>query len=63
MDASCYEEWVRRNPINDYTMPRSSLIKGHKAEAMLERVFGEVRLEELARPFYCASVNLRGNSW
>ena len=28
---------------------------------MLERVFGEVRLEELARPFYCASVNLRGN--
>ena len=29
---------------------------------MLERVFGDVRLEELARPFYCASVNLRGNS-
>ena len=62
MDACCYEEWVRRNPINDYTIPRSSLIKGQKAEAMLERVFGEVRLEELARSFYCASVNLRGNS-
>ena len=29
---------------------------------MLERVFGDVRLEELARSFYCASVNLRGNS-
>ncbi len=62
MDAICYEEWVRRNPINDYTVPRSSLIKGRKAEAMLERVFGDVRLEELARPFYCASVDLRGNS-
>jgi predicted acylesterase/phospholipase RssA len=62
IDAVCYEEWVRRNPINDYTVPRSSLIKGQKAEAMLERVFGDVRLEELARPFYCASVNLRGNS-
>jgi NTE family protein len=62
MDATCYEEWVRRNPINDYTFPRSSLIKGQKAEAMLERVFGDVRLEELARSFYCASVNLRGNS-
>jgi predicted acylesterase/phospholipase RssA len=62
MDATCYEEFVRRNPINDYTVPRSSLIKGQKAEAMLERVFGDVRLEELARPFYCASVNLRGNS-
>ncbi len=61
MDACCYEEWVRRNPINDYTLPRAALIKGHKAEAMLERTFGEARLEELARPFYCASVNLRGN--
>ena len=29
---------------------------------MLERVFGDARVEELARPFYCASVNLRGNS-
>jgi NTE family protein len=61
IDACCYEEWVRRNPINDYTLPRKALIKGHKAEAMLERVFGDVRLEELARSFYCASVNLRGN--
>jgi len=61
IDACCYEEWVRRNPINDYTLPRKALIKGNKAEAMLERTFGEVRLEELVRSFYCASVNLRGN--
>jgi NTE family protein len=61
IDACCYEEWVRRNPINDYTLPRHALIKGHKAEAMLERVFGDLRVEELARSFYCASVNLRGN--
>jgi NTE family protein len=61
IDACCYEEWVRRNPINDYTLPRHALIKGHKAEAMLERVFGEQRVEELARSFYCASVNLRSN--
>lgn len=61
IDAHCYEEWVRRNPINDYTIPRHSLIKGNKAEAMLDRVFGETRLEELARSFYCASVDLRGN--
>jgi NTE family protein len=61
MDACCYEEWVRRNPINDYTVPRHALIKGHKAEAMLERVFGDLRAEELPRSFYCASVNLRGS--
>ena len=61
MDACCYEEWVRRNPINDYTLPRHALIKGHKAEAMLERVFGDGRVEELTRSYYCASVNLRSN--
>ncbi len=61
IDACCFEEWVRRNPINDYTLPRTSLIKGRKAEAMLERAFGELRVEELARSFYCASANLRGS--
>jgi EmrB/QacA subfamily drug resistance transporter len=61
IDACCYEEWVRRNPINDYTVPRHSLIRGGKAEAMLERVFGDVNVEELERTFYCASVDLRGN--
>ena len=61
IDAACYEEFVRRNPINDYTLPRRGLIRGRKAEAMLERVFGDVRVEELARPYYCACVNLRDN--
>jgi EmrB/QacA subfamily drug resistance transporter len=61
IDALCYEEWVRRNPINDYTFPRHGLIRGHKARAMLERSFGDVNVEELPRPFYCASVNLRGS--
>jgi EmrB/QacA subfamily drug resistance transporter len=62
VDACCYDEWVRRNPINDYTIPRAALIRGHKAEAMLERLFGETRIEELACPFYSASANLRGGT-
>jgi hypothetical protein len=59
IDACCYEEWVRRNPINDYTIPRAGLIRGNKARAMVERVFGDTRAEDLSRSFYCASVNLR----
>ena len=55
IDACCYEEWVRRNPINDYTIPRAGLIRGRKAQMMLERIFGEARLEELSRSFYCVS--------
>ena len=53
IDVCCYEEWVRRNPLNDYTLPRTALIKGHKARSMLERVYGDVRIEELDRAFYC----------
>jgi EmrB/QacA subfamily drug resistance transporter len=62
IDAYCYEEWVRRNPMNDYTLPRTALIRGEKARAMLERVYGDVQIEELDRTFYCASVDLRNSS-
>jgi len=62
MDACCYEEWVRQNPINDYTVPRTALIKGKKAREMLHRVYGDVCIEELDRDYYCASVDLRANS-
>jgi predicted acylesterase/phospholipase RssA len=62
IDACCFEEWVRRNPINDYTLPRTALTKGHKGRAMLERVFGDVQIEELDRAFYSASVDLRSSS-
>ena len=51
IDAYCYEEWVRHNPMNDYTLPRIALIKGRKARTMLERVYGDVRIEELDRTF------------
>ena len=62
IDACCYEEWVRRNPINDYTIPRASLIKGRKLTAMLDRVFTDVNIEELSRSLYCASVDLHAGS-
>jgi Patatin-like phospholipase/Mycolic acid cyclopropane synthetase len=39
VDARCYEEWVRRNPVNDYHFPRNSLIRGARTRTMLERVF------------------------
>ncbi|MGN6685932.1 MAG: DHA2 family efflux MFS transporter permease subunit, partial [Actinomycetales bacterium] len=32
-DAAIYEEFVRRNPTNDYTVPAHALIRGRKTEA------------------------------
>jgi NTE family protein len=57
IDARCYEEWVRRNPVGDYRFPRTSLIRGKRARAMLERNLPGA-IEDLPRPFFCASVDL-----
>ena len=59
IDARCFEEWVQRRPLGDYTLPRHSLIRGERVEAMLHRTFGEIAIEELARSFMCAYGELR----
>ncbi|HKH23495.1 MAG TPA: DHA2 family efflux MFS transporter permease subunit [Solirubrobacterales bacterium] len=59
IDARCYEEWIRRNPIGDYTLPRRSLIRGDRAIAMLRRTFGGVMIEELPRGFFSGAAELR----
>jgi NTE family protein len=58
MTAVAREELAERNPFNDYNLPRHSLIKARKAEAMLLRVFGHRRVEELTRPFFAVSADL-----
>jgi predicted acylesterase/phospholipase RssA len=50
--------FVRQNPTNDYTLPVYSLIRGRKTRAMLEQRFGDVRIEQLPRRFYCVSCDL-----
>jgi NTE family protein len=54
----CAGEFVRRTPFNDYTLPRVSLIRARKARRMLERLFGDARVEELPRPLYTVSADL-----
>jgi NTE family protein len=59
IDARCYDEWIRRRPLGDYTLPRHSLIRGDRAKAMLQRTFGNVSIEELRRGFFSGSAELR----
>lgn len=56
----CREEFVRRNPFNDYTVPRVSLIRARKAEAMLRRVFGDGLIEDCSADYFCVSSDLIG---
>jgi NTE family protein len=51
-------EFVQRNPIGDYTLPLAALVRGRRAEAMLLRLFGDLRIEELPREFFCVSCDL-----
>jgi NTE family protein len=57
IDARCYEEWVRRNPLTDYRLPRHSLIRGDRVTAMLARNL-DGTIEALPRDFFCVSGDL-----
>ena len=57
IDARCYEEWVRRKPLSDYTLPRVSLLRGARVGAMVRRSLPG-RFEDLPRPFYCVTTDL-----
>ena len=59
IDARCFDEWVRRRPLGDYTVPRHALIRGERALAMLDRTFGTAAIEELDRSFFSGSAELR----
>jgi predicted acylesterase/phospholipase RssA len=51
-------EWVDRNPLNDFTLPRSALIRGLRGERVLRRVLGEIRIEDLAQPYFAVAADL-----
>ena len=59
MDAICFDEWVQRRPLSDYTIPRHSLIRGDRFLSMLHRTFGTRLIEELPVSFMCCSAELR----
>jgi predicted acylesterase/phospholipase RssA len=52
------ETFVTKNHLNDYVLPRISLIRGRKFLTRLHQIFGERRVEELRMPYFCVSTNL-----
>lgn len=50
--------FVQQNPICDYTVPLVSLITGNRMARVLTRMFGEARIEDQWRPFFCVATNL-----
>ena len=52
------ESFVRNNYLNDYGVPRVSLIRGRKFGARLREIFEGQRIEELRRTYFCVSTSL-----
>ncbi|MDR3419001.1 MAG: patatin-like phospholipase family protein [Nevskia sp.] len=52
------ETFVTHNYLNDFVLPRVSLIRGRKFLSRLKAIFGEQRIEDLRTPYFCVSTNL-----
>ena len=50
--------FVNANPLSDYTFPLIALVRGKKVSTLLRENFGDVRIEELPKPFFCVSSDL-----
>lgn len=50
--------FVTANPLSDYTFPLIALVRGKKVSNLLKENFGDVRIEELPKPFFCVSSDL-----
>jgi NTE family protein len=50
--------FVERNPLSDYTFPLIALVRGRKVTNLLRDNFGDLRIEELPKPFFCVSSDL-----
>lgn len=56
--AEAEDMFVARNILNDYTVPRVSLIRARRARQELERLFGNTRIEEMPGYYACVTTNL-----
>jgi NTE family protein len=52
------DAFVTANPLSDYTIPLIALVRGKKVSQLLRENFGERRIEELPKPFFCVSSDL-----
>lgn len=51
---------VAGRPMRDYTVPFVALVRGQRVSALLQREFGDTRIEDLCLPFACVSTDLAG---
>ena len=53
------EAFVASSPLNDWVLPVVAMTTGRKVDKRLKKHFGDVEIDELSRPFFCVSSNLK----
>jgi NTE family protein len=52
------DAFVDNDPLSDITFPLIALFRGVKVSALLRKHFGDVRIEDMPKPYFCVSANL-----
>lgn len=52
------DAFVTGNPLSDPTLPLIALFRGAKVSALLRKHFGDMRIEDLPKPYFCVSADL-----
>jgi predicted acylesterase/phospholipase RssA/CRP-like cAMP-binding protein len=50
--------FVESGSLMDYTLPMLSVVTGRRFYRLIRNVFGNCRIEDLRRPYYCVTTNL-----
>jgi NTE family protein len=50
--------FVQSNPLSDFTLPLVAVLRGKKVSKLLHENFGDMRIEDLHRTYFCVSSNL-----
>jgi NTE family protein len=58
LSARVHHAFVENNPLSDFTLPLIALFRGAKVSRLLRHHFGDVRIEDLAKPYFCVSADL-----
>ena len=52
------DAFVTNKPLSDFTVPLIALFRGAKVSALLRKHFGDIRIEDLPKPYFCVSSDL-----
>ena len=62
MDHRIRKAFVDTSPLDDVSLPFIAMTRGRKVEARLAEHFGDARIQDLWRPFFCVSSDLTAGS-